>query len=205
MKTLPNNFILEKNKLASPNATVLLLKITPPASTELDPIYLVRNTENITSDGQEYTAFPFELDMVSESSKGDVPSLVLRVGNVTRALEAQYQAYDGLVDYEVTISAVNVAYPNEEFLAITADVISSHADAQWIYLSLGAPSPLRYRFPPERFMAEYCQWIPGGAECAKPAAAGVCKRTRAECAATFNNLRRFGAQFGLANPTVRLV
>jgi phage-related protein len=200
MRSLPATFITEKNKLSSGDPTVLLLKVQIAA---LDPIYLARNTEDIVSNGVSYLAFWFELDVREENSKGNLPEIQLRVNNATRALEYYFDAYDGLVDAEVTVSAVNTAYPDDVALAIDADIMASSADDHWIYLTLGTPSPLRFRFPPEIYIAEHCSWRPGGPECGKPEAANVCKRTRPDCL-IFNNVARFGGEMGLANPGVRL-
>jgi len=201
-KTLPSSFIPEKNKLASPNATVLLCELTPVGESTL---YFVRNTENLTSNEQEYQAIWFEIDAVKENSKGDLPAVTLRVNNVTRAVEALLQDYDGLVDAQVTIKAVNVANPDDTMLALDFDVMHSESDEKWVYLSLGAPSPLRRIFPPDRYQAEYCAWIPGGVECGVPAAAGACNRTASDCRTVYKNMARFGGDFGLTNPNVRLV
>lgn len=49
-----------KNQLNDPGAWLVLLEINTPALE--DPLRLVRNTEDITWDGETWTAFPFDLD-----------------------------------------------------------------------------------------------------------------------------------------------
>lgn len=157
-KLLPGSFIPEKNKLASANATVLLCEISNP---DFDTVYLARNTENITSNGQPYTALWFEIDAVKESSKGDIPTITLRVNNPARALEPTLEAYGGAVDANVKIMAVNVANPNDTLLEMNFDVMSSSSDDHWVYLSLGAPSLLRKRFPPQSVPGRLLRLDPG--------------------------------------------
>jgi len=200
VRTLPPSFIPEKNKLASADPTVLLLEAQISG---LDPIYLARNNENIVSNGNTYQAFSFELDVIQETSKGDIPNIQLRVNNVTRALEYYFDQYEGFIDSKVILSDVHVAHPNDVVIAMDADIMSSNSDDQWIYLSLGAPSPLLFRFPPETYIAEFCSWTPGGPECAKGEATNVCRRTHADCV-LYQNTQRFGGHLGLANPQLRI-
>jgi phage-related protein len=200
MKTLPASVILEKNKLTSPNPFLVLLDV------ELSPtekIYLVRNTEDFTFSGQVYTAFAFDLDVAKECSKGDIPILTLRVANAARALEPYLEAYDGLAGNQIILRVVNAANPADVALQMYYKIIFVNADALWVNFSLGAPSPLRLRFPQYRYIASHCGWPPGGAECALPAAYGVCKRTYDDCVA-YANTRRFGGDRGMSSISVRL-
>lgn len=69
---METSLVLEKNKLSSTNPWLILLEINVP-SIPPTTVYLVRNTENITFNSQEYTAFPFEIDVSKQVSKGDIP------------------------------------------------------------------------------------------------------------------------------------
>jgi len=68
------SLLLEKNKLNSTIPWLILLEVTIP-STPATTLYLVRNTENITYNLQTYAAFPFELDVSKQVSKGDIPTI----------------------------------------------------------------------------------------------------------------------------------
>ncbi len=202
-RVLPVSVILEKNKLASPNPFLLFLDVQV-GSGEGDWVYLVRNTENKFLGAQEYTAFPFEVDTTIDTSKGDIPSLTLRVSNVTRVLEAYLEELDGLIEKQIVLRLINAANLDDVAIELTYDIIGTNYDENWVYFTLGAPSPLRKRFPRYKFIAKYCNWVPGGLECGKSAAIGVCRRTYEDCHDTYSNTPRFGGYLGLSNPSVRL-
>lgn len=166
MKSLSAALILEKNKIASPNPWLITLDIAlnDPSNTI---IYLVKNTENITFQTITYTAFPFELDAAKEDMNGEIPTLTLRVSNITRALQAYLESLDGFRDATVTIRIINSANLSENYadLETTLDVLSTTSDVYWVTFTLGAPNPLRYRFPQSRYIASHCNWKFKGREC----------------------------------------
>ena len=78
MLELSQASIIEKNKIATSGVWLLALEAQIPGN----PLYLVNNTENLTLGGQEYTAFPFSLEDITEDSK-ELPNVKLTVSNVT--------------------------------------------------------------------------------------------------------------------------
>ena len=79
--TLPAVLILEKNKIATANPWLVTLDITLVNG---EKFYFVHNTEDIVFQGRTYTAFPFQIEIPKTSSKGELPSWILRVSNITR-------------------------------------------------------------------------------------------------------------------------
>jgi phage-related protein len=110
-RTISSFGILEKNKLATTTVWLLMLEITVPGISE--PIRITSNNESVTWRGEPWIAFPFELDDISEESKGEVPRVNLRVSNVTRSMESYLQDFDlytktnGYAPIEVKIYVVN--------------------------------------------------------------------------------------------------
>jgi len=154
------SLLLEKNKLNSTIPWLILLEVTIP-STPATTLYLVRNTENITYNLQTYAAFPFELDVSKQVSKGDIPTIEVRVSNVTRTIQAYLEDYDGLVDESVTIRVVAKPVGEPDYLEAeswTYDILVTHSDAEYVYFTLGAPNPLSKRFPLYRYIAFNCRW-----------------------------------------------
>lgn len=49
------------------------------------PIYVVNNTENVTSNGDEYIAFPFKIEMPGDTSE-EVVKVRLSISNVDRSI-----------------------------------------------------------------------------------------------------------------------
>ncbi len=198
MRTLSSSLLIEKNKLSSVNPWLILLEVTFPDATKL---FLVKNTDDITFQNQLYTAFPFELDVISGDNKGEVPTVTLKVSNVTRAIQAYLEELEGMVGSEVTIKFVNYGYLSENFsdLEMTFDILSSKSDAFWVTFILGAPNPLRRRFPVLRYIAGHCAWEFKSRECNYVGDASFCGRSLDYCR-LLDNSGRYGGFPGL-NPT----
>lgn len=159
MRTISSLLILEKNKLSSTYPWLILLDITIP-STPSTTIYLVRNTEDITFNGQTYTAFPFEVEATKETAKGQIPTVNLRVSNVTRAIQVYLEAYSGLVGQTVTMRVVNHNYLSESYtdLTFTFEILECTSNVQWVDFTLGVANPFSRRFPLYRYIANYCRY-----------------------------------------------
>jgi phage-related protein len=103
--------LLEKNKLTSSTVWLVMLEITIPGVAI--PIRITSNNESVTWREESWIAFPFELDDISEESKGEVPQVTLRVSNVSRVMESYLQDFDlytktsGYSPIEVKIYVVN--------------------------------------------------------------------------------------------------
>ncbi len=134
--------LLEKNRLSTDGAWLVLLEITLGATT----LYLVRNTEDITWNGQLWTAFPFELDDLTEDGK-ELPQLTIRIGNVSRVVQGYVEAADGGSGASVILRVVN----SKNLAGATAEiegtfqVVKTSCDALWARFTLGAPSPMQIR------------------------------------------------------------
>lgn len=185
---------LEKNRLASDGAWLVLLEI---AVFGLDQaIRVVRNTEDVewpSGSGRVWTAFPFELDEIGEDSKGEVPRVVVRVSNVTRAVQAYLEQADGGVGASVTIRVVHGAHldlPDPE-VELVFEALEARTDSRWAEFTLGAANPFRRRFPQNRALKNFCRFKFKSPECGYVGEVQACGKTLAECR-ELNNSRRFG-------------
>lgn len=197
MLSLSAAAIIEKNKIAADGAFLVLLEIvlTTPAIT----LRLVRNTDEITWRGQTWTPFPFDLDDVTEDSKGELPSITIRVSNVTRIIQYYLEQGNGGVGATVTLFVVhskNLASAAAE-LEETFEITDSSADANWVTFSLGAGYPLMARRPEKRMLKNFCPFEYGGIECsvsaATKAAYPACQKTLLQCRER-NNSARYGGE-----------
>ena len=201
-KDLPANIILEKNKTATASAWLILLEITLTD----DTVYrLVKNQENITFDGDVYTSFNFQLDPASQNSGGEIPTVTLGVSNITRLIAAKLQDLSGGIGSTVKIIVVNSNLLAEDHseLEMVFDVLGCSSDNTWVYFSLGAPSPLRQRFPLNRYLALHCSWRFKSIECAYEGVETTCNRTLTACR-EYSNSARFGGFPGLRSGGIRL-
>jgi phage-related protein len=159
MKTLSAAAILEKNKIASGEAWLLLCEIAPVGGS---PLRLVKNNEDVVwpAGGNLWLAYPFSLDPTTDDGSGRVYAATLRVSNVARLLEYYLQQTNGLDGATVTMRLVHSAHldlatPERE---LVFEVLGAASDAHWATLELGLPNPLAKRFPDARYNPRYCRW-----------------------------------------------
>lgn len=75
--------IIEKNKIASNGADLLLCDIT----CRDESLHLVANNENIVFQGVTYYAYAFSVDKIKVSST-EMPSARLNISNITGSMQA---------------------------------------------------------------------------------------------------------------------
>lgn len=165
--TLSDAIINEKNKIATQNATLVLLEIT---LTDNTVFRLFRNDTNdtITYQGEVYTGFNFQMEPTVLNSKGQIPTVTLRVSNVTLLLESKIRELNGAVGSTVKMMVVNSGLLAEDFsdLDWNFEVLSSTSSNLWIEFILGSPSLLRQRFPLNKYQSLGCAWRFETVECA---------------------------------------
>lgn len=199
--TLSSIAIEEKNKLATDSVFLICLKVTIPGVT--DPQHMVRDNKDLDWQGITWTAFPFELDEISEV-KGEVPQVNIRICNIMRAMEGFIQDYDtyckvnGYSPMEVVIYVVNTkqiaAHPmcdpevSHEFI-----LKQPKTDSKWATFVLGASNPFRRRFPQGRILKNFCRFRFKGDDkrCGYTGTAAECNKTLARCR-VLENSERFG-------------
>lgn len=202
MKTLPAALILEKNKIATASAWMILAEVTFVDGTI---VRLARNTEDLTFETHVFTAFPFELDTVG-FDQGKIPSVVLKINNATRLIQYYLEDAEGAVGATVRLIVVNSTDYTADLsdLELTFQIIDSSADVDWVYFTLGVPSPLNKRFPLYRFIANHCNWTGNfkGIECQYIGIATTCDGTLTTCRA-LNNSVHYGGFIGLGKGGIR--
>lgn len=185
--SLSSAIITEKNKLASSGAWILLCEVTLP---DTNVIKICRNTEDIVFNSLTYTRFPFELEEISENSKGEIPQVVVRVSNVTRVMGAYAEQYVGLVGCSVRIMLVHSDHLTDVAPIVEHyfDIMSSTIDEKWLSLTLGIPNPYRNRFPRSRILKNFCRykWFKG-VRCQYGGSESTCDRTLARCRELLNS------------------
>jgi lambda family phage minor tail protein L len=202
--TLSAGAYIEKNKLSSTNAWLVLLKITMPNTTV---IRIVANSENVTwpvTAGNIFTAFPFQLDEIGDTSKGEVPSVSLKVSNAARILEPYLEAQDGLVDSTVNIYVVNSinvttdalgagVNNNSPEIELEYEIINSSADIMWVDFTLGSMNPWNKRFPRNKVYKNICRYNDfKGDRCKYAGAQTSCDRSLYTCRTVMLNSDNFG-------------
>ena len=205
--------IEEKNKIARESQFVICLMITIPGLGT--PIRIVRDNQDLAWAGQTWTAFPFELDEVGDTDKGEVPQVVIRVSNVSRAMESYIAAYDawcknnGYAPIVVNIYVVNTAAvqgnpsiaPEVEHIF---ELIKPSSGPQWVTFTLGASNPFNRRFPWPRMHRNICRYRQfKGTRCGYVGAEETCDRTLTRCR-ELENSSRFGGFPGMGQGGLRV-
>jgi phage-related protein len=205
MKNLPTSLLIEKNKLATSNAWLLLADIVLPDNTTFN---LARNNEDVTWNSKTYYKFPFDLDWPEENTKGEIPTAQLLVSNVTRALLPYLRQYNGGIGSMVTLHLVNSGYLSSDTsdLDLEFQIVGASDDANWITWKLGGKNLLKNPFPSFRYMAGICRWVRvyQGAECGYAGSLPSCAGHIDDCR-LHQNSPRFGGEPGLEAGGLRIV
>lgn len=201
MKSLPSVVVQRKNTIATASAWIVLLDISISTT-----FYLCSNNESVSFGGHTYEPFPFDLDPHEENNKGEIPTLSLRVANVTQLIQEQIEENNGGVGSSIIIRVVNSDYLTSDYseLEMEFSILAAEASAEWLTLTLGAPNPLRRRFPPHRYIANHCHWDFKSVECGYSGNATVCDRSWERCE-ELNNTPRFGGYRGLTTKGWRVI
>ncbi len=204
MKNLPLALRQAKNAFGQDSPWLPLIVLTLPAP-DNTVFRIVPNNEDITFQGNVYTAFPVQINFPNETSTGQIPAFDLQVSNVTRVLQGHLEALNGGVGATVQLIIVNAAHLTEDYAELTMyfDVLSATCNSMWVSLKCGAWNPLRRAFPPDKYFADHCNWQFKSAECAYAGADTSCDRTLTACEAK-NNAARFGGFPGLDPTGLRL-
>lgn len=166
-----------------------------------ETIRLVQNNENVLYNGNLFTAFPVELDVLSQDDGKTLPSVSLKVSNIQQIIQHEIQKYNGLTDAKVTIEVVymeGMIKKKKEVLKIDVEpeevfvfqVTQTSYDENWITFSLGTSPAMAWRFPQEKYYADYCPYVFGDIRCC--ATGQKCQNTLSTC----KNLERFGGFAG---------
>ncbi len=192
MRVLSTAALMELNKLATNSADVVLLEIG------LDPIIrLCSNNEDLSWNSETWQAFPFELATISESGKGEISAVAVKVSNVTGEIQRLLEAADGAHGTAVTIRVINtVASTSTECeLELSYILDRSSYDEQFVTFNLTGGNCLTRRVPRRRYLKNFCPFTYGGIECGVSAGTvssyPTCNKTFADCQ-TRNNSSRFG-------------
>lgn len=187
---------LLKNKLASDGAYIALLEIAIYGTGIV--VRLARNTDDITWAGQTWTAFPFDLADLTETSDGEIPEVTLQVANVDRIIQGYVEQASGGGKSSATIRVVNsklLAETDpllEEFFTVT----KTSCKEDYVYFTLGMGYK-KARRPLGRYMKNHCPYKYGGCKCGVSSATmttyPVCDHTLVNCRLRGNS-KRFGGQ-----------
>lgn len=163
-----------------------LLEIQTPT-----PICLVDDNQDFIFGGKTFERFPFALNGITESSKGEIPKVTISISNVTNLIVQILE--QGIDDTPVIIRIVREG-------EITADLEfnfvaqSVSYDEQNITLDLTAPADYTRSFPSSKYN-NCCSFVFKGWRCRYSGSATSCNKTEKRCK-ELGNFARFGGFYG---------
>jgi phage-related protein len=207
---------LEKAKIASAEPWILLAKIDFDGTPE-GTLLAARYPEDVVFQGETYGKSNFKLEPVTETSKGELQVARLMVSNVSRYAQSLLEQFRGGLGATVTIYVVNTAHlDGEPDLALEFVITGASADDTWATITLGAPSPLKRKFPRGQYLKNHCRHVystpalqasldPRAIPCGYQGALATCDLTLdgANGCRAHDNSERFGGFPGIINITFR--
>ena len=205
MKRLPHNLAITKNLRDCKDPWITLLEIT---LVDLTVYRFCNDNADITFESNVYTSFPFEFQPIKSSNDGHVPSVDLKVCNVTRFLQKELNDQDGAVGATVKATIINVGYLTEDYslLEMEFTVMLCTVDEEWINWTLGMINPKNMAFPVDRILKNHCQYpyvTDGTGECKYSGALTTCLRTYDDCI-NHANQTNFGGWVGVEEGGIRI-
>jgi phage-related protein len=172
--------VIDKNRLTSDNAWVILLAIDvvdPNSRAVTETMYIARNDENIVFNGVTYLAGNFEINI--DQKQGSSPNVTITAQDQSGYIEARMEASAGAVLSEVDVILVNTARLDkpaemQERFQITTSSAKDHV----VSFAIGAENPLGIQFPKHRQWQDGCAWRFKGYGCGYIGEATVCSYSK---------------------------
>ena len=186
---------LEKNKLSGDSSWLILVELDYDDS---NIVRVCKNTEDIQWNGYNWIAFPMELSVKTDSSKGEIPSVQIHISNVNKMMQSYAENYNGAIGKKVILRLVNSKHLDlttpeiEEIFTIT----KVDTDRNWVIITLSLLNPFLLTFPKQKYIKNFCRFKFKGPRCGYTGPADHCDHTY-ECCKKLGNERRFGGFVGI--------
>ena len=200
--------VLEKNRLDSDTPFLVALDIEvvdPTTGVTSEVIYLVRNSETITFNGNPYQPAMFDITFGREAST--TVNVSLTVNDYSGAIQARMEAYGGGIGFNVTMYIINAgALTQGPEVVEHFQVIGASSKDYKAAFQLGGENEVMMTFPRRRQTKDFCQWrFKDPTTCAYTGALTTCDLSLSGvngCSVHANTLN-FGAHPGLNSNGIR--
>ena len=194
--------IQDLNRLGGDSVLLVALKIVIP-STPI--IYIVRNGEGVTFNGNFYQPFEFNIGEIT-AGKGETPQLQLQIDNTSRAIERYLIEYDtylklnGIDGNGITceLYVLNTNDLSEAVMTEYFELVDFKANNKMATFTLGTTSLFNKQYPPRKMYANFCSFKFKDSRCGYVGAITTCNKTLSDCRAR-NNSVRYGGMVGLGS------
>lgn len=191
MRTLDAAVIAEKNKQENQPIYLFTIYNYDGASTNL---YLAQYSANVIFDGIEYRRFPVSFDGIGENNQGQVNTVVVKVANISREIQAYLELYDWRgKKVDITLVWANQLADPDAKTADTLYIDNYQADEENVEFTLSTKfDVLDFTIPAEKYLRNNCRWKFKSVQCAYAGAETTCNRTFSRCQVLGNSVRYGG-------------
>ena len=138
--TLSPSAYVEKNSLASNGVWIVLLEIFVPQLN--DYIRVCTNNEDYEWNGQLWQSYPFEMDEIGDTTKGEVSQFAIKICNINGVVETYVDNANGATGSVVKMMVVNSNIPSTTpEVEFEFSVKSTNIDSNWVTFVLGVVNP----------------------------------------------------------------
>lgn len=200
----------EKNKLNTDSVFLVALKITIPGIEEV--IRIINNNEDVTWPSNSdilWQRFPFDLDEISESSKGETAQFAIKVANVNNIIGDYVRQYDvyvkenGFSPIEIVLYVINTADLDNSTPVLEYELAlsSTHITSTEVTFTVSARDLFRARMPMYRMFPNLCRFKFKSELCGYTGGGLTCDKTLKTCR-SYNNSPRYGGFPAIGNQGV---
>jgi len=172
---------LHQNELRDEAPWIWLYELEVPSSPSKTR-YRITNYERAVKFGTNtagsplvYSPFPVTHGSLTQTRRGDLPTMRVTVQNATRELGLTVDQYDGMIGSRAVVRIVNLEALEEPTAQIRWDseVKRVSVRAEMTTFELSAFNIYRSKFPRWRYLSQHCNFRYGGPECGYIPVAGA--------------------------------
>lgn len=151
------------------------------------PMYFVADNVNWSYNGHTFVPFPFKINGIQSSSKGELPRIDISISNVTNLITQLLDEDLEGVPVKIYVLREGETTPD---LSFDFAINSVSYTAEWLTLSLGEKVNFAQNYPKTKY-SQSCPFIFKGWRCKYSGSAAKCNHTAKNCQ-QLGNLARFG-------------
>ena len=145
-----------KGAIFAANTTEVALAILEIEHSDISTIRVVNNTEDVTSNGDVYTAFPFYIELPDDDEE-QLARVTLQIDNVDRTIVTAVRSMSNSEQATVTLSIILASDPDTvEAGPFEFKLKNVNYDAFSVYGELAYEDILNERFPKDSMTPQTC-------------------------------------------------
>ena len=175
MKTLTAALILSKNKLTNKAPWITLFEMDLDGT---DYLRLAAYPEDVTFDGDIYTAFPAIVDTMKENAQGKLDSVNVHVANIDRTIIA-YVENNNLLGRDITVRIVEAdnLSDTDSKIDFVYRINQIHINAEVATFELGHEDLFALQIPRQRYIRTKCRHVYKDSHCSYSGVLDSCDYT----------------------------